>query len=184
MAQKSRSSSEEQTQANESESEVMDEQSNTGTIYEIGFHAVPTLSDTEARGVLKRLEKALSKIGAMVIAKEEPKRITFAYRIERSAQGKREKFTEGYFGWIKFETDREHISGLEEMLRADREILRHLLIHTTREAISAAPRAVFASDRLEGEVIAKPVSAVEESGPVSEEQLDKSLEALVGEQGV
>src|SRR5690348_14619691 len=123
MAEKSRSAEAEQTQANVSEKAV----------YEVGFHVVPTVSEAEAKAVLERIKGALSKTDASVIAEEEPKRMTFAYRIERSVQGKREKYTEGYFGWVKFEADSEAIKPLEEMLRDDREVLRSILVHTTRE---------------------------------------------------
>ncbi len=49
-----------------------------------------------------------------------------------------------------------------------------------REDATVAPRrAVFTSDRLEGETIKKPAAAPEEKTAVSEEELDKSIDALV-----
>ena len=61
-----------------------------------------------------------------------------------------------------------------------KEILRFILVETTREDSIAAPRrAVFSSDRLEGKTIEKRPGAVEKGGKVSDEELDKSIEALV-----
>jgi hypothetical protein len=103
-----------------------------------------------------------------------------AYTIERASAGHHEKFDEAYFGFIKFATERENIPALEAILRANREVLRFLLVQTVREDLINAPRRVtFASDRLEGETIKKPVSEPEKKVEVSEEDLDKSLDALV-----
>ena len=103
-----------------------------------------------------------------------------AYTIERSDSGKREKFTEAYFGWIKFATERGSIPPLQENLRAMPEVLRYLVIETVREDVSAPRRAVFTSDRLEGQTLKKPVVVKEEkAAEVSEEELDKSLEGLI-----
>src|SRR5205814_2385945 len=112
-----------------------------------------------------------------------PKKVQLAYRIERSAAGKREKFTESYFGFIKFELLEDGVgdivAALEGMLRGDSQILRYLLIKTTREA-PVAPRTIFSSKSLEGRTIERPTAKPEESvGEVSEEELDRSIEALV-----
>ncbi|MBC7836599.1 hypothetical protein H7X87_02365, partial [Acetobacteraceae bacterium] len=75
-------------------------------------------------------------------------------------------------------TEKEYIPALEGMLRSTKDILRYLLVETVRED-APTRRAIFTSDRLEGEVIKKPASAPEEvKGPVSEEELEKSIEAL------
>jgi ribosomal protein S6 len=169
----------EQTQANEGKGHE--------AIYEIGFHLVPTLTEAEAVAALERMHKALGKAEATILAEESPKKINLAYRIERSVAGKREKYTEGYFGFIKFEfsaeseTIGESVNALEAMLRGDSHVLRYLLIKTTREA-PVAPKAIFSSRSLEGRTIGKPVAQPEERGEVDEGELDKSIEALVGEE--
>jgi hypothetical protein len=61
-------------------------------------------------------------------------------------------------------------------------VLRYLLVQTVREEEAPARRAVFTSDRLEGETLKKPVAPAEEptkGGEVSEEELDKSIDAIV-----
>lgn len=161
------------------------EQSNQ-PVYEIGFHLVPALTEEEAAAASLRLHKAIAGIGAIILAEEAPKKIPLAYRIERSVAGKREKFTEALFGFVKFELPEAegiggHIPGLEKMLREEDSVLRFLLIKTTREA-PAQPKALFASRSLEGRIIEKPIAAPEERGEISEEELDKSIEALVGDE--
>jgi ribosomal protein S6 len=148
-------------------------------VYEVGFHLVPTVGDEGVGPAVEKIRTALDH--AEVISEGYPQKMTVAYTIERAAAGRREKYTETYFGWVKFATEREHIPAIEEKLRGMRDILRYILIETVREDISTQPRrAVFTSDRLEGETIKKTPRTEEKGGEVSEAELDKSIEALTG----
>jgi len=152
----------------------------TRPIYEVGFHVVPTVDEAGVPAVVAKIRAVLEKGDAEIISEQAPLRTRLAYTIERATVGKREKYDEAYFGCIKFATERENIAALEQLLRSDREILRYLLVVTTREDIMSAPRrATFTSDRLEGETIKKPAAAPEKAGEVSQEDLDKSIDALV-----
>ncbi|HYF13052.1 MAG TPA: 30S ribosomal protein S6 [Candidatus Paceibacterota bacterium] len=149
-------------------------------LYEIGFHVVPNLEEGKVSEVVEDLRRELSAIKAEIVGEQTPQKMTLAYVIERSVLGKREKFGEAYFGWIRFVVEeRSGIPEIESYLRHKREILRFLLIETKREEQIAPRRAVFSSKRLEGETIKKPAAAPEAGGTVSDEELDKSLEALV-----
>lgn len=154
-------------------------QVNREPVYEVGYHLVPTVAEGDVGAMVERIRALLEKDGGEILAQEYPKRMTLSYRIERSAQGKREKYTESWFGWIKFDTESANVPGIEAALRDMREVLRSLIIETVREVPAPTPRAVFTSDRLEGETIKKMPSTEESKGEVSEEELDKSIEALV-----
>jgi len=148
-------------------------------VYEVGFHLVPQVGDDGVAAVVEKIRKALGD--AEIIAEGFPAKMSLAYTVERSDQGKREKFSESYFGFIKFAAPGDTIAVLEEALKTP-QVLRHLIVHTTREDLMTRPtRAVFTSDRLEGQTIAKPTVAPEKSAEVSEEELDKSIESLVTE---
>ncbi len=152
---------------------------NTTPVYEIGFHVVPTVGDEGVAAVVESVRKALGE--AEIISEGFPQKITLAYQVERATQSKREKYTESYFGHIKFAMERENITAFTEAMRAMQPVLRFLIIETVREDIAQAPRrAVFTSDRLEGKTIEKPVAAAEKPAEVSEADLDKSIEALTG----
>ncbi len=148
-------------------------------VYEVGFHVVPSIEETKVGDVVEKIRAVLAKGKAEVLKDQFPQKMTLAYTIERSASGKREKFNEAYFGFIKFVMDREHIAALETLLRSSNEILRYLLIETLREEPVIARRAVYSSNRLEGETIKKPTSAPETPREVSDEELTKSIDALV-----
>lgn len=148
-------------------------------VYEVGFHVVPTVEEGNVGGVLEAIRAELIKSDAEIISEQFPQKIALAYTIERAAAGKREKYSSAYFGAIKFAIDRENLSSLETMLRSNALILRHLLVETVREEVVVSRRAVFASNRLEGETIKKPTVSPETPKEVSEEELQKSIDALV-----
>src|SRR3989344_1188863 len=119
-------------------------------VYEVGFHIVSTVAEDEVGAVVEKIRNVIGP-EVEVISESFPAKMTLAYVVERSSQGKREKYGETYFGWIKFAAERESIPTLQEKLRAMNEILRYLVVETVREDVSAQPRrAVFASDRLWG----------------------------------
>lgn len=147
-------------------------------VYEVSFHIIPSVAEDGVGAVLESVRKAIGDVE--IIAEGFPQRMRLAYTIERATEGKREKFTESYFGWVKFAAERSTMPALQEALRANRTILRYLVIETVREDIAAKPvRAVFTSDRLEGQTLHKPAAAPEKPAEVSQEELDKSIEALV-----
>lgn len=149
----------------------------TTPVFEVGFHLVPTISEDGVAAVVEKIHGLLKD--AEIISEQFPMRMTLAYQVERSVQGKREKYTESYFGCIKFATERDAIPEFQAALRAMSPVLRYVVISTEREDVSNPRRAVFASSRLEGEVIHKPQAEVEVKTAVSEEELDKSIDALV-----
>lgn len=149
----------------------------TTPVFEVGFHLVPTIPEDGVAAVFEKIRGLIN--GAEVISEQFPVRMTLAYQVERSVQGKREKYTESYFGFIKFAAERDTIPAFQAALRAMPEVLRYLVINTEREDVSNPRRAVFASTRLEGEVIHKPEAQAEVKAAVSEEELDKSIDALV-----
>ncbi|MDO8517684.1 MAG: 30S ribosomal protein S6 [bacterium] len=180
MAEMSHSAEVELSQASVSESRAPARgKQETRPVYEVGFHIAPTVPEDGVAAVVEEIRTALGE--AEIISEHFPQKMTLAYTVERSDLGHREKSNEAYFGFIKFALERQALPAFEDALRAIKDVLRFLLIETVREELVAAPRrAVFSSDRLEGETIKTPVSAApEEKVEVSEEELDKSIEALV-----
>jgi ribosomal protein S6 len=147
-----------------------------GNVYELGFLLVPSITEAglaEAFGSVKEL--ILSK-GAVAISEEFPKLLTLAYTMEKTLNNKIERFTEGYFGWIKFEMEGSEAQALESTLRLREDVIRHLLIKTVRENTIASKRA-FGIRRRPGSK-----DEVKEKGTapeMSKEQIDREIEALV-----
>lgn len=172
MAEISQESQDSFTQANEADFSAV------RPIYEVAFHLVSTVGDEGVGAAAEKVRKLLGD--AEIISEGFPQKLTFAYTIERASQGKREKYSEGYFGWIKFATEADKIPGLQKALTDLHEVLRFLIVETVREDIALEPRrVVFGSDRLEGKTLEKPAAAPEKVAEVSQEELDKSIDALV-----
>ena len=148
-------------------------------VYEVSFHIVSGVGEENIAGVVEKIRAELKKADAEFISEQFPQKTTLAYTVERVSGGKREKYNEAYFGFIKFAVEREIIPVLQTMLRSFPEVLRFLVVETVREELVLPRRAVFTSDRLSGETIKKPISTPEKGGEVSDEELDKSIEALV-----
>lgn len=142
---------------------------------------VPTIAEDGVGAAVEKMRKLIGD-DAEFISEGYPTKVNLAYVIERATQGKREKYGEAWFGWIKFATTRSKVPALEAALNDSREVLRSLIIETVREDIAPPKaRAVFTSDRLKGETIHAPAAAKEAAGPVSEVELEKSIDALTKE---
>ena len=150
------------------------------TVYEAGFHIVPTVAESKVGEVVERVRAAVEKLGGSIIGEGFPQKVQFAFIIERAVAGKREKYSEGYFGWMKFEAPAAAAKQLEAVLLADRDVLRSIIVRASLEEV-AAPKEIFSSNALAGEVIQpKPVVADADAAPVavSEEELNKTIDSL------
>jgi ribosomal protein S6 len=155
---------------------------NNKPVYEVGFLIARTVGEN---GVAATLDKIRASIGDVeIISDGAPQKIQLAYTIEDNFTGKINKNTDAYFGWIKFaikdEDGENDVSSLQSSLSNLKEILRFIVVKTAREdTMASAARAVWTSDRLEGQTLQKSPKEQERGGEVSDEELDRSIEALV-----
>jgi ribosomal protein S6 len=102
-------------------------------IYELGYWFVPTIAEDALEDQVADLTSKLTSKGAVVISEEKPYLRELAYEMCKVIQNKNYYFTEGYFGWIKFEIDPVHIDILTKELQLDPSIIRPMIIQTVRE---------------------------------------------------
>jgi hypothetical protein len=81
----------------------------------------------------------------------------------------------GYFGWIKFEAVVGAAAALEGALKANKNILRHIVFRTVREETRARLKTPTLREVKRTDTIKTTARRDEESAPVSEEDLDKAL---------
>ncbi|MDO8648149.1 MAG: 30S ribosomal protein S6 [Candidatus Peregrinibacteria bacterium] len=163
-------------------SDVPNEIENRGapTIYEVGYLILPTVTEEELPREVTALKDVLEKEKAAPIAEEFPRFKPLAYPIHKRIAGVYVTFSNAYFGWVKFESTPDAIKKIENALKQAEKVLRFLLIKTVREQTMSAPRAPrgeFRRERKDEGVAA--VAAP--SAPVSEAELEKSLEKLIAE---
>lgn len=160
-------------------------------IYEVSYLVVPVVSEDKVTEEVSAIRNALEGAGATIIAEEFPKMRTLAYSMERSSESKKQKFNEGYFGWIKFELPAVSISNIKQKLDNMPNILRHLIIKTVRENTVYLGKSTGThsknGDKPEGEPLPVPSedsqAADKKEGKISSEvsgkEIDKSIDALV-----
>ncbi len=102
-------------------------------IYELGYWFVPTIAEEALEDQVADLTSKLTSKGAVVISQESPYLRELAYEMCKVIQNQNHYFTEGYFGWIKFEIDPAHVETLTKELQLDPSIIRPMIIQTVRE---------------------------------------------------
>lgn len=102
-------------------------------IYEIGFLLSPSVRDEDLSARVGELKDSLTKLGANIFAEGNAEFIDLAYEMSRVIDNKRVRFTQGYFGWFKFEMDPSKLLEAKELWDKNTLIIRYLLISAVRE---------------------------------------------------
>lgn len=154
-----------------------DEREESARIYEVGYLLVPALSETELPREVTALKDVLEKEKVSIVSEEFPKFRTLAYVMRKRVKGAYQTFSNAHFGWIKFASSPEAAERIDRELKQSDRVLRHLIIKTVREDTRSIARA-------RPEYRKRPPAVVPEakpSAPVSEAELDRSLEKLIAE---
>ncbi len=144
-------------------------------IYEIGYHLISMLPEEKLPEVVALIKSSIEGKGGVFVSEDFPKMKVLAYSISRATAGKREHFTHAYFGWMKFELSQAELASVKEALDNNKNIIRSVLVKTVAENTLATIRPAFVK---KGDGEAKKDIPKQE---ISEEELDKSIDKLVGE---
>jgi ribosomal protein S6 len=145
------------------------------SIYEVGYIMIPSIPEENLGGEVTMLKDTLSENGAVFISDEYPKMLELAYEMSRSIANKKQKFSYGYFGWVKFECSTASARVIKEFLDKNEKLVRYLMIKTVRESTMSTKRAYGKTDGSKRRSTPRP----EESMPINEEVIDKEIDALV-----
>jgi len=155
-------------------------------VYEIGFHIIPTVSTERINEEFDALKSIITSHNGSVIEEQEPELMDLAYTMTHKQERGHERFDRAYFGWIKYEGTPDDAAAIMEDVDERAHILRYQLIKTVRETVflgpllaqeeAAAQREIEARERHEEEEREK-----QKAGEVSDEDIDKSIEELVGD---
>ncbi len=144
-------------------------------VYEVGYLLVPSIAEENLGGEVTALKDSLTAHGVTFISDEYPKMIELAYEMSRSIANKKQKFSYGYFGWVKFEATTEAAKVIKAELDMNEKLIRYLLIKTARENTMSSKRPYGKPEGAKRHVAAKAVDV----GPINEEVIDKEIDALV-----
>ncbi len=145
-------------------------------VYEVGYLMVPSIAEENLAEEVTKLKDIIKDSGATFISDENPKMIELAYEMSRSIENKKQYFSYGYFGWIKFETTTVDILKIKKILDGNEKLIRFLLINTVRESTLSLKRPYGKTDGVKRRTVTK-----QESMPIDEKVLDKEIDALVTE---
>lgn len=157
-------------------------------VYELGYHLMPTIAEDDVETHVTKIRKAIEARSGNFIAEGTPESVSLSYPMVVRDGGKRTAYERAHFGWIKFDMDEEAARLLqEEDLSIDKDILRFRLIKTVREdtraQVQVADAGVLREVETTGTIERKTASEDEEKKgeEVSEAELEKSIDELVGE---
>ncbi len=146
-------------------------------IYEFGYILVPTLAEEQITGEVEPIKALIEKHGGVFISDEFPKLRPLAYTMIKAIGSQKHRHDNGYFGWIKFEMSASEIPALKTTFDKNDHILRSMIIETVRENTMVTQKVIFKpttdAPKAEGETEGEPKE------PVSEEELDKTIDNLV-----
>jgi len=145
------------------------------SVYEVGYLMVPTIAEEGLGGEVTLFKDVLTENGAVFISDEYPKQIELAYEMSRSINNKKQKFSYGYFGWVKFECSTVQAKIIKDILDKNEKLVRYLMIKTVRENTMSVKRAYGKQDGVKR----RPAPKAEEVEPINEETIDKEIDALV-----
>jgi len=145
------------------------------SIYEVGYLMVPSIAEENLGGEVTAFKDTLGEQGASFISDEYPKMMELSYEMSRSINNKRQKFSYGYFGWVKFECTTDQAKVIKDGLDKNEKLVRYLMIKTVRESTMSPKRPYGKQDGMKRRSVAR----VEETGPINEEVIDKEIDALI-----
>jgi ribosomal protein S6 len=104
----------------------------TQTIYEIGYLLLPSISEDKLSSVTGVLREIIAQAGGVEIAAEEPFKEDLAYSMSKTIGASKYVVKDAYLGWIKFEVERAKINVIKAGVEKMDEVLRFLLVKTSR----------------------------------------------------
>jgi len=147
--------------------------------YELAFHINQNLEESRIMAIANELKDELTKGGATVTFTKEPERQRLSYEIKHNAGS--------FFGYIQFnmptgEDDIRGLTGVEEYIKLNNDILRSLILRLPSDAqkSQALERQLKAKERLEKRAQATTkATPTDKPSSVDGEKLEKAVEDII-----
>ncbi len=167
-------------------------------VYEVGYVLVSSIPQEKVAAEAASLKDAITKAGATIVAEENPELTQLAYTMVKKIHGANHRFTEGYFGWVKFEIATDAIDSVKKHFDTAESVLRYLLIITVKENTYLGKRApavavvgreagIIAPEKgAEGVADTAAAATIDAAGEsivveATAEEMDKGIDAMVKE---
>lgn len=165
-------------------------------IYEIGYLLVPYLSTRDASlgeaggpgdvtGVVESsIKTKIKTLGGEITSEMEPSMTRLAYIITKVINNKHTKFSDGYFGALRFKLVPDEAVKFDKELTKDDMVIRHLMISLPAGSENiVVPRRSFAPRREDKPFEIERIMPEKEDDKtvMTVEELDKEIDKLVEE---
>lgn len=139
-------------------------------VYELGYLLIPVIAPEKIADEVNLVRSAIESNGGLVLFEEGAKERKLAYEMSHNVTGgKKNKYDDAYFGWMKFSLSSDAVKKMEEDLRKNPSMLRYLVINLTKEGTLS-----------NGTEPKKPLGVGKKPRKtVSEKELDKEIDNLL-----
>lgn len=155
-------------------------------IYELSYLLAPSLDESGRSAAVESIRAAVEGEQGTIINEVFPDFLELAYPMDHFVEGKRQRVTSAYFGWLFFEVLPERLEAIREALSREAAVVRFLLVAATQEQAHAATMVNFRRGTVTASEVREDEKAEEksapEAAPLSEEEVDRAIEDLVGEE--
>lgn len=152
-------------------------------VYELGFHLSPAVPASEVSAEIEKIKAKIAEFGGTFIAFGDTVLTALAYPMSYLLAGKKQIVNQAHFSWVKFDLDRSKIIELKNFLDQFPHLVRFILVNTVRESTMPAKKSVILKATITPEEAKESVILVNEEvadkPPVTEAELDKTIEELV-----
>jgi ribosomal protein S6 len=145
------------------------------SVYEVGYLMIPGIAEENLGAEVTEFKDGLREQGVTFVADEYPKMMELAYEMSRSIANKKQKFSYGYFGWVKFECTPAQARVIKNALDKNEKLIRYLLIKTVRESTMSSKRPYGKPEGAKR----RTTTRTEKQESINEEVIDKEIDALV-----
>ena len=102
---------------------------NTNT-YELAFLALSDLSEQDVEALQSTFADTVSAAGGQVVSTGDVHFIRLAYEMTKKVGSKNIRHNDAYFSWMKLSVESSAVNGINEAVRSNNSILRHMIITT------------------------------------------------------
>ncbi len=152
-------------------------------LYELGYHLAPYLPATDiAQSVEKIVKNLINELGGEIVSELNPVLTRLSYIVTKIINNKHTKFSDAYFGAVRFYLPVGVAPKLEEALLKDELVIRHLIISLPAgvEAMPSLKRTfVPQTEDLKFEIERVLPEKEEDKPALSSEELDQEIDKLV-----
>ncbi len=152
-------------------------------LYELGFHINPTLAEDKADAVFSKIKGVITSNKGEVVKEGALKNIKFAYTIIKKIEGVNERFTNGYFGWVKFNAESSVIEKIKKSMDDNVSVIRYIFVktvddfeHSTEKL--AAEMTETTDESSEGEEKSDEKSEAPKAKDSSKDEVDKAIDKI------